>query len=93
MSNYGACDFCGAEAELTCVGDDYICPECLEEYECCDNCGGYFPTDVISAYHLKDGRTLCEDCAIYELNSGELSEDDIESIEGEESEEESEDDY
>ena len=89
MSNYGACDFCGAEAELTCVGDDYICPECLEEYECCDKCGAYFPTDAIPAYHLKDGRTLCEDCAVYDMNSGDLDEDDIESIDGEEREEES----
>ena len=89
MSNYGTCDWCGAEAELTCVGDEDLCPECMAEYTVCDKCGGYFPKDVISAYHLKDGRTLCEDCAIYDLNSGDLSEDDIESIESEESE----DDY
>ena len=89
MSNYGTCDWCGAEAELTCVGDENLCPECMAEYTVCDKCGGYFPKDVISAYHLKDGRTLCEDCAIYDLNSGELCEDDIESIESEESE----DDY
>lgn len=89
MSNYGKCDWCGTEAELTNVEDSYICPECLKEYACCDKCGGYFSPDVTPIYHLKDGRTLCEDCAIYDLNSGDLDEYDIESIEGEESE----DDY
>ena len=83
MSNYGKCDWCGEEAELTNVEDSYICPECLKEYTPCDKCGGYFSTDVTPAYHLKDGRTLCEDCALYDMNSGDLSEDDIESIEGE----------
>lgn len=91
-NNYGECDFCGEEAELTCVGDDNICPECLKEYAYCDKCGGYFPPDVISAYHLKDGRTLCEDCAIYDLNFEGLTEADIESIDGEESKDETEDD-
>lgn len=91
-NNFGVCDFCGAEAELTSVGDIDICQECLKYYACCDKCGGYFPTDAIPAYHLKDGRTLCEDCALYDLNSGELNEDDIESIDGEESEDETEDD-
>lgn len=86
MSNCGTCDFCGAEAELTCVGDDNICPECLKEYTCCDKCGGYFPTDTIAAYHLNDGSILCEDCALYDLNSGDLSDDDIDHIEGEEDE-------
>ena len=80
MSNYGKCDWCGAEAELTNIGDSHICPECLKEYACCDKCGGYFSPDVTPIYHLKDGRTLCEDCAIYDLNSGDLDEDEIESI-------------
>ena len=84
MSNYGKCDWCGEEAELTNVEDSYICPECLKEYTPCDKCGGYFSTDVTPAYHLKDGRTLCEDCALYDMNSGDLDEDDIESIEGDE---------
>lgn len=83
MSNYGKCDWCGEEAELTNVEDSYICPECLKEYTPCDKCGGYFSTDVTPAYHLKDGRTLCEDCALYDMNSDDLDEDDIESIEGE----------
>ena len=55
MSNYGVCDFCGAETELTCIGDDNLCPECLKGYKCCDKCGGYFPTDAIPAYYLIDG--------------------------------------
>ena len=84
MSNYGKCDWCGEEAELTNVEDSYICPECLKEYTPCDKCGGYFSTDATPAYHLKDGRTLCEDCALYDMNSGDLDEDDIESIEGDE---------
>ena len=87
MSNYfGKCDWCGAEAELTNVEDSNLCPECLKEYTYCDKCGGYFSTDVTPAYHLKNGKTLCEDCALYDLNSGALGEDDIESIEGEEDE-------
>ena len=86
MSNYGKCDWCGKEADLTNIEDNYICPECLKEYTPCDKCGGYFSTDVTPAYHLKDGRTFCEDCALYDLNSGDLDEDDIESIDGEEDE-------
>ena len=86
MSNYGKCDWCGATAELTNIEDSHICPECLKEYAYCDKCGGYFSPDVTPIYHLKDGRTLCEDCAIYDLNSGDLDEDDIESIVGEEDE-------
>ena len=86
MSNYGKCDWCGAETELTNIEDSHICPECLTEYTPCDKCGGYFSTDVTPAYHLKDGRILCEDCALYDLNSGDLDEDDIESIDGEEDE-------
>lgn len=80
MSNVGKCDWCGAEAELTNVEDSFLCPECLKEYTPCDKCGGYFSTDVTPAYHLKDGRTLCEDCAVYDLNSGDLEEDDIDYI-------------
>ena len=88
MSNrFGNCDWCGKEAELTNIEDSYICPECLKEYTYCNNCGCYFSTDVTSAYHLKDGRTLCEDCAVYDLSSGDMDEDDIERIEsGEEDE-------
>lgn len=88
MSNFGKCDWCGAEAELTNVEDSFLCPECLKEYTPCDKCGGYFSTDVTPAYHLKDGRTLCEDCALYDLNSGDLEEDDIDHIEGPEEDEE-----
>ena len=86
MSNYGKCDWCGAEAELTNIEDSHICPECLKESTPCEKCGGYFSTDVTPAYHLKDSRILCEDCALYDLNSGDLDEDDIESIDGEEDE-------
>lgn len=89
MSNHlGKCDWCGEEAELTNVEDSYICPECLKEYTCCDKCGGYFSTDVTPAYHLKDGRILCEDCAIYDMNSGDLDEDDIDYVADPEEEEE-----
>ena len=88
MSNFGKCDWCGAEAELTNVEDSFLCPECLKEYTPCDKCGGYFSTDVTPAYHLKDGRTLCEDCALYDLNSGDLEEDDIDYIDDPEDDEE-----
>lgn len=86
MSPYGKCDWCGAKAELTNVEDNNLCPECMKEYACCDKCGVYFSVDVMPAYHLKDGRTFCEDCALYDLNFGNLNEDDIESIEGDEGE-------
>lgn len=88
MSNFGKCDWCGAEAELTNVEDNLLCTECLKEYTPCDKCGGYFSTDVTPAYHLKDGRTLCEDCAVYDLNSGDLEDDDIDHIEGPKEDEE-----
>ena len=88
MSNFGKCDWCGAEAELTDVEDSNICPECLKEYTYCDKCCGYFPQDVMAVYHLKDGRTLCEDCAVYALNFSGLTEDDIDFIEEPEEDEE-----
>lgn len=86
MSNYGKCDWCGAEAELTNVEGSNLCPECLKEYTCCDKCQEYFSTDVTPAYYLKDGRVLCEDCAIYDLNFEGMTEDDIDHIDGEEDE-------
>ena len=87
-SYFGKCDWCGKEAELTNVEGSNICPECLKEYACCDKCGGYFSPDVTPAYHLRDGRIFCEDCAVYDLNSGDLDEDDIDHVDDPEEDEE-----
>ena len=91
--SHGICDFCGEEADLTCIGDDNLCPECMKNYALCDKCQEYFSIDVTPAYYLKNGRVLCEDCAIYDLNFQGLSEDDIDHIDGLEEEEEEDEDY
>lgn len=81
MCEFGKCDFCGAEAELTCVGDDNICPECLSYYISCDHCNEYYPKEDTIVYYLKNGDVYCEDCAIYALNFSGLTDDDVDHIE------------
>ena len=90
MSMIDICPWCGTEAELYSIGEESICESCIEEsgFVACDVCGGYFPSDLTVFYNLTDGRKLCEDCALYALNSGELDEDDVESIEEPEDEDE-----
>ena len=80
--NIDICPWCGEEAELYDIGEEHICLDCIREagYVACDVCQGYFASDLTAFYNLKDGRKLCEDCAISALNSGDLDEDDIESI-------------
>ena len=91
MENYGVCEICGKEAELYCVGEIEICEECIREnYVACDNCNEYFTKEDTIVYHLKNGKTYCEDCAIYALNFSGLTDDDIESIYDPEEDEESE---
>lgn len=86
---YGTCDICGNEADLVCVGEADVCQECLDEcYVYCDNCQGYLTKEDTIVYHLKDGRTLCEECAIYAMNFSGLSEEDVESIESPDEDEE-----
>ena len=77
----GTCPMCGKETELFSVGEIEICEECIKEgYVACDHCSGYFPKEDTIVYHLKNGMTYCEDCAIYALNFSGLTDDDVESI-------------
>ena len=72
------CDICGKEGEVFCAGDTYVCGECAEEYYFwCRSCDGLYPKEDAIIYCLKDGRELCEDCAISELNDSTITEDDI----------------
>ena len=89
MENYGECELCGKDAELFSVGEMEICEECIQEgYVACDHCNSYYTKEDTIVYHLKNGKTYCEDCAIYALNFSGLSDDDIESIYDPEEEEE-----
>ena len=81
MAIEGICDICGKEGEVFCAGETYVCAECAEEsYFWCTRCDGLYPKEDAIVYHLKDGRELCEDCAISMLNESTLSEDDIDHI-------------
>ena len=89
MENYGECELCGKDAELFSVGEMEICEECIQEgYVACDHCNSYYTKEDTIVYHLKNGKTYCEDCAIYALNFSGLTDDDIESIYDPEEEEE-----
>ena len=80
----GICTECGEETEITVIDDEtMLCDDCLEEldYIECDNCEEFWLSDAIKFYYLKDGRTLCEHCAEDLLDEGEITEDDIDSIE------------
>ena len=90
MEHYGECELCGKDAELFSVGEMEICEECIQEgYVACDHCNSYYTKEDTIVYHLKNGKTYCEDCAIYALNFSGLSDDDIESIYDPEEDEES----
>ena len=79
--NVGICTLCGKEAELFSVGEIEICEDCIREgYVACDHCNEYFTKEDTIVYHLKNGKTYCEDCAIYALNFSGLTDDDVESI-------------
>ena len=81
MEQYGECELCGKEAELFSVGEIEICEDCIREnYISCDHCQEYFTKEDTIVYHLKNGMTYCEDCAIYALNFSGLTDDDVESI-------------
>ena len=88
----GICDICGKEGDVVCAGDTYVCEECEQEYYFyCRRCDGMYPKEDAIVYYLKDGRELCEDCAISELNDSTITDDDIDHIdypEGFEEEEE-----
>lgn len=91
MENYGVCEICGKDAELFTVGEIEICEDCIREsYVACDHCNEYFTKEDTIVYNLKNGKTYCEDCAIYALNFSGLTDDDIESIYDPEEDEESE---
>ena len=80
----GTCTECGAEDVLVTAVDEgtFLCEDCLDEldYVECDNCHEFWLWDAVKFYDLKDGRTLCENCADQMLEDEELSEDDIEDV-------------
>lgn len=79
----GICTECGAETEVIVIDEEtMLCEECIDEldYIECDCCHEFWLWDAIKFYHLKDGQTLCEHCAQDQLDDGEISEDDIDSI-------------
>lgn len=80
----GTCTNCGEEdVEVTLIDEETsLCDDCIEEldYIECDCCHELWKWDALLFYHLKDGRTLCENCADDLMEDGELSDDDIESI-------------
>ena len=83
-TSIGTCSECGSEnVEVTAVDEDTcLCEDCLDEldYIECHNCHEFWLWDAVKFYELKDGRTLCEDCAEQMLEDKELYEDDIENI-------------
>lgn len=77
------CSECGKESEdLTMVDEvTYVCPDCLDGlYFHCDECDEYWKYGYVTAYFLKDDRILCEYCAEDMIEDGDLTDDDIESI-------------
>ena len=61
----GTCTLCGKRnCKLLIVDEDaHVCEECLEaEYFQCDECKEYWAYDYVEFFHLKDGRTICENC-------------------------------
>lgn len=83
MDIYGECENCGKEADLICVGDTYLCEECVEgSFLLCDKCGEYYPPDL--CYRLNGESIVCDDCASKMLDNGEVDEDELEEIEEDE---------
>lgn len=63
--NNGSCTNCGKKkCKLTAVDEvTFVCDDCLEEeYFQCDECKEYWSYDDVEFFHLKDGRTICENC-------------------------------
>ena len=61
----GTCTLCGESNRKLLIVDEvaHICEECLEEeYFQCDECKEYWAYDDVEFFHLKDGRTICENC-------------------------------
>lgn len=56
------CDICGQQHDdLTTVANgDRVCPDCLQDYVQCDNCGEWFPDDELTT--VRGGGLVCEDC-------------------------------
>lgn len=83
----GTCAECGKETEVTLIDEvTSLCDDCIEEldYIECDECHEFWRWDAVSFRHLKDGRTLCEDCAQKLMDEGELSEEDVDTVDGQE---------
>lgn len=80
---FDICTECGKETEITVVDEvTRLCEKCLDDlnYIECDHCHEFWLWDVIKFYNMKDERTLCEYCGEMLLEDGEITEDDIESI-------------
>ena len=74
MKDFGKCDLCGSEGNLTFVGEEgSVCESCLDEYILCPECGEYYQVNSIQFYELKDGSTLCQWCG-EEVDEDEIAE-------------------
>lgn len=64
--NYkGTCTMCGKKnCDLLIVDEvNHVCQNCLDnEFIYCDECQEYWLWDALVFYHMKDGRTICENC-------------------------------
>ena len=59
------CTICGKKTHgLTMVDEEtWVCEDCLEEnYFQCDECLEYWSYDYVEFFHLKNGKTICENC-------------------------------
>ena len=80
------CDRCGDSCEETYAARDsednllYVCDDCRSAYyTCCDECGRYYPDEVMTEVHggarvcrqcLENGYKRCADCETYFPNAG-----------------------
>lgn len=59
------CTLCGKETHnLTMVDEEtWVCDDCFKEnYFQCDECLEYWNYDYVEFFHLKNGKTICENC-------------------------------
>ena len=80
----GKCSNCGKDNIVVSLIDEEtsLCEKCIDEldYIECDECEELWLWDAVKFYNLKDGRTLCENCAEELLDDEIIVDDDIESI-------------
>ena len=73
----GTCTECGTKnCDLVIVDEEHhVCKKCLaENYFLCEECNEYWSYDFVEFYHLKDGRTVCENC-IEDFEESEIDEE------------------